>query len=306
MGYGGALIWTGLIRNLKLKYPDKKIIVIYKKHLKELFFKKLPEDYKIYNNNTDILLFIDKIRWFFIKWFFNKDDIILVDQNNKNYYYYGKCDDKTIEYKTGKHAIQIACDLHDIPDAILQPKIDLTEEEIKRADALLEEMQLKKAQYICIEPNFKETFTPNKAWFPGRWQELVDRLNKYINEKKLNIRIVQIGKEPDHILEGVVKLSGKMTFRETARILEKSITFISYMGGLIHLSKAVGKKSVTLISAWEPKEVASYPDDINLYTDIDCKHCGLLVDCPRDRECMKKITVSQVYEAAVRMIDQKS
>jgi len=43
--------------------------------------------------------------------------------------------------------------------------------------------------------------------------------------------------------------------------------------------------------------LASYPSDINFYTDIDCKNCGLKIPCPINRKCMSAITVEQVFDA---------
>ena len=52
MGYGGALIWTGLFRNIKLKYPDKKIILVYKKTLRNIITNSKNNDFVIYENKT--------------------------------------------------------------------------------------------------------------------------------------------------------------------------------------------------------------------------------------------------------------
>ncbi len=304
MGLGGALIWTGLAHNLKSKYQDKKIIFFYRyrgslvNYILGCCRRKLTNpDHIIYKHNKDIKCVSDHMAWRFRKWFFRPDNIIIVDMDNSDYFYYENDTEEKIIYKTGKHAIQIACDVHNISRARLQPKIWLSKKEIAAANHLLEANGLLTNQYICVEPHAKKEFTPNKAWFWENWQCLIDLINRYIQDNNLTCKLVQIGLPTNKVLNGVVDLTGKTTFRETAQILKNSITFIGYVGGLTHLSKAVGKKNIVLVSAWEPLELATYPDDINFYTDIDCKNCGLKIPCPINRKCMQQITVEQVFEA---------
>ena len=297
MGYGGALIWTGLARNLKNKYPAQKIVFVYEKSLQDFIFRKHYPDHIVYKNNKDINCMVDDITWRLKKWAFTSDNVIVVDMRNPACRYHEKDTENRIFYKTGRHAIQIACDVYGIPDAKLRPQICLTAEEIDNANSLLRTHGLSKNQYICIEPHAKKGLTSNQAWFWGNWRGLVKLLNKYIADNHLSYKLVQVGVATDKVLNGVIDLTGKTSFKETAEILKNSITFISYMGGLVHLSKAVGKRNIVLLSAWEPLELASYPDDINFYTDIDCKSCGLKIPCPNNRKCMKAITPEQVFEA---------
>jgi ADP-heptose:LPS heptosyltransferase len=304
MGYGGALIWTGLAHNLKNKYPDKNIVFLYRRSLRNFIFRNHLPDHVIYKNNEDISYVVDNITWHFKKWFFSPEEVIVVDMGNPECVYYEKDTENQIFYKTGRHAIQIACDVYNISDAELRPKICLTKEEIDNANRLLRSHGLSKNRYICLEPHAKKEFTPNKAWFWENWQRLVELTNQYIHGNHFACRLVQVGTATDKVLDGVVDLTGKSSFRETGEILRNSITFIGYIGGLTHLSKAVGKRSIVLVSAWEPLELASYPDDINFYTDIDCKNCGLKIPCPINRKCMGEITVEQVFEAVKTTLEE--
>ena len=177
------------------------------------------------------------------------------------------------------------------------PRIVLTDQEINNAKLVIDDNGLEKFQYICVEPNVKEGVTNNKAWIWDRWQELVDLLNKWIQVNELPWKIVQIGKTSGKILNGVLDLNGQCTFRELASILENSYTFISYVGGLVHLAAAVEKKCIVLISAWEPEELTAYPGNINLYSEVECANCGLKAPCPIGRECMKRITTDDVFDS---------
>lgn len=301
MGYGGALIWTGLARNLKQRHPEKKVVFLYRRSLKDFLRGKPHPDHGIYDNNPDIAGIYDLHVWPLLKWKFPKDAII-VSMNRPEYGYAFEETGCNIRYKTGRHAIQIACDVHHIDNADLRPKICLRTEEKRHVDKLLASHGLEPGKYICIEPHSKESFTPNKAWFWENWQQLIARLHSFLDREFPETKIVQIGAPGGDLLEGVIDFTGKTSFRQAAQLLENSLTLITYMGGLVHLAKAVGRRSVVLISAWEPYELAAYPDDTNLYTHIECENCGLLTPCPKDRECMKCITVDSVYNAAVRLI----
>lgn len=304
MGLGGALIWTGLAYNLKKKWPGKKVIFLYRKSVCDFISQKHHPDHVIYQNNEDIDCICDNISWYLRKWRYVFTDVTVVNMADPAYSYCEKDTTEKIFYKTGRHAIQIACDVHSISDAELQPAIKLSEKEIDAANHMLKKHNLPSNRYICIEPHSKEGFTPNKAWFWQRWQELVDMANRYFVDNRLDYKLVQVGPKADKVLDGVVDLTGKTTFRQMAQVLKNSITLITYMGGLVHLSKAVGKRSIVLISAWEPLELASYPDDINFYSHVDCQNCGLKVPCPIERECMSQITVDDVFDSLKNMLEE--
>jgi ADP-heptose:LPS heptosyltransferase len=159
-------------------------------------------------------------------------------------------------------------------------------------------------QYICIEPNAKKEFTPNKAWFWENWQALVEIINRYIVDNDFSCKVVQIGSTTEKVLDGVVDLTGKTTFREVGCILSTALLLISCEGGLAHLARAVKKRSIVLMSSLAPRELFSYPANINFYTDIECKNCGLKVPCPINRKCMKEITIEQVFEAVKTILEE--
>ena len=45
MGFGGALIWTGLAYNLKKRYPDKNVILLYEKSWRDFILLKSPSEH---------------------------------------------------------------------------------------------------------------------------------------------------------------------------------------------------------------------------------------------------------------------
>lgn len=299
MGYGGALIWTAVARNLKAQAPYKKVICVCRNTWQRFLTGRPLPDAEVYRNNPDISFFIDSRIWPLIRPFFSPQRYAILDMTDPRMVYWEEDSEVRVVYKKGRHAIQIACDALGISDAQLKPRIVFGPEELLKVDKLLVECGLEKGRYICLEPQANFSFSPNKEWFWDRWQELVDKLDKALRPE--GIRIVQIGKK-GRVLGGVIDLTGRTTFREAGVVLERAITFIGYIGGLVHLAKSVGKKNIVLVSGFEPLELASYPDDVNFYVPLDCSGCGLKVPCPRERECMRKIPVGDVVRKVLEVL----
>ncbi len=296
MGYGGALIWTGVAHNLKETYPNKKVLFVYKKGLKSFLSDKANRDFVIYENNPDIDRILAKHKYFFLKSKFNQKDWIIVDMDNPQLHYWEKDGKKRVVYKSGKHAIEWACEYFKIKDIALKPVLRLTDKELRKVDELLITHNFKKKDFIVIEPNAKQSFAPNNRWFWDRWQELADLLNKRGQV------MVQLGAEGSPVLSGVVNLVGKTSFREAAGLVGEAKLFVGYSGGLMHGARAMDVKAVILASGFEPLEVANYPQNLNIYKKTDCAPCGLKTPCPFGRKCMKEISVEEVYNSILDII----
>lgn len=293
MGYGGALIWTGLAKNLRRKYPDKRIVFVYSRRIRDYLLNRQYGDNVIYENNDDIFLAIDNLGWLLKKYSLPDKNFVVVNLDRALY-----CEkvlkDKVI-YRHGDHSIALISRDFGVDNPILETKLVLKKEEEERAAKILIEAGLEGGKFICLEPNAKKGFTPNKEWPWENWQELARRISDFIVKEKLNIKLAQVGVAGAKILDGAVDLTGKTTFRETRGIIEKSLFFIVTEGGLAHLAASIPKKSFVLISAMMPKELMAYPNNVNFYTEVECQNCGLTVPCPNNLKCMKQITVDQVY-----------
>ena len=290
MGYGGALIWTGLARNIKQRWPEKKVVLVHGKSLKQLLLGKPYKNKVMYHNNPDIDLVTDEISWLWQRWQHNPRQTVVIDMRRPEYLYWQRYTPERIEYKTGQHAIAVASAVHAIDDAELKPRVVLTQEEASQTDALLRQHALKPGAYLCIEPHTKTSFTPNKAWPFQRWQELANQL------VARGETLVQVGAPGNAILAGAVDVTGKVSFRETGRILEQAKLFVGPVGGLLHLSRAMGTKNVALVSPWEPRELATYPDDINIFAGSAEHHCGKLTPCEECRASMAALSVDEVFK----------
>lgn len=294
MGYGGALIWTGLARNLKKTYPDKKVVFVYKKGMRKTLLRKPHPDHIIFENNPDIDGVISKCKYFFSKKKFNKEDYIVVDMDSTDLHYWEKDTKEKIFFKQGKNAIEIMCQYFNIKNCALQPVLRLTDKEQNMVNELLKEHNLKANGFIVVEPNAKESFTPNKKWFWDRWQALVDLLIREDSQI-----IVQVGVKGMPVLSGVVDLTGRGSFREASLVIKQAKLFVGYVGGLMHAARAVDTKAVILVSGFESPELACYSNNINIHKKVECSPCGLKTRCPYDRKCMKQIGIEEVHRAVL-------
>jgi ADP-heptose:LPS heptosyltransferase len=293
MGYGGALIWTGLAKNLKRKYPGKRIILVYGKKLSDYLFFRKYKDNVVFENNDDIFLVADSLSWLARKPFLKDKNFIAINIDKAPYC--EKILKNRLVYRQGGHSIALACRDFGIGDPVLETKMILTGAEKKKAEEILAQAGLKGEKFICFEPNVKKDFTPNKEWSKAYWQELIEKISAFIAREKLNIKLVQVGVAGSEVLDKAIDLTGKTTFRETRGILAKALFFAATEGGLAHLAASIPRKSFILISAMMPKELMAYPANVNFYTEVECKNCGLKIKCPYDLKCMKLITVERVY-----------
>lgn len=303
MGLGGELMHSAVIKNIKKKYPNKTVLFVYKSHFKlRNIFNPPQEKVEVFKNNQKVKL-ISKLLATFISIFKNIINYYIYDPSLNKYTYSNHKYNKIIYNEDIKITPYILEKLG-IECTNINPEIFLTEKERKLAKKAMKVKGLTNNKYLCFEPNNKLEFTPNKRWFEKSWQELIDVINNYININNYDINIVQIGKGGEKVFNNIIDLTGMLSFRETSVILKESLFFISTMSGLVHLAKAVKTQSIVLISGFEPKELASYPEDINLYKEIECSNCGLLTECPIDRKCMKLITPKEVANYAIELIEK--
>jgi ADP-heptose:LPS heptosyltransferase len=119
-------------------------------------------------------------------------------------------------------------------------------------------------------------------------------------EKDLNNGIIQF------LDKQCINLVGNITLGQLAAVLHESDLLIGNDSGPMHMAAAVGTPLVALFGGgeytyWKPwtnKEQA-----IVIRHMVPCAPCSNL-DC-QDNMCMKNISVKEVYDAAVNMLNKK-
>ena len=143
---------------------------------------------------------------------------------------------------------------------------------------------------------------PTKLLPRATWQETVRLLQAE------NLAVVQLGTKDDERIEGVdTDLRGRTTLRQAAIILKRAVCHVSIEGGLVHLARALGVRSVV---AFGPTSITflGYPQNVNLVAS-NCTGCwwattDWYVRCPRglaEPVCMKEFTADMIAGAALRI-----
>ena len=130
--------------------------------------------------------------------------------------------------------------------------------------------------------------TPSKDWGHKKMQMIITALRDQLN-------FIQIGVRSDPLLEGALDLRG-LPLRATAAVLYHSVLFCGMVGGLMHLARAVGCRSVVAWPGNEPEDKVGYRGNIHVKSKYECRMCAenqLSIfsgdKCPAEYRCITEI-----------------
>ncbi len=147
---------------------------------------------------------------------------------------------------------------------------------------------------------------PTKLLPLAIWREVVQLLS----DKKLFV--VQLGGKDDALIDGVsLDLRGATSLSEAAVLLRNAAAHVGTEGGLVHLSRAVGGKSVVLFGP-TAVDFFGYPGNVNVQAS-DCTGCwrakrDWFIYCPRglaEAECMNAFQPEAIVEAIIKNVSEK-
>ena len=334
MGFGGNLIWTGVLSALSEK-EGAPVFVCHKPKLSDLFCGAL-HDRNVTLADDPIFRGLDFLRFTPLK---NKsvlakgldfafDAVLRIAKLGKYYerliFYcaekraHAGCDhlvhvdmlthsyaetqtkDRLI-WKSGGHAMNIIANNFgvEIQEPMCVLNFDVDEE--AGVDALLASMDLTRRGFIVVEPDTnRDWFGELRAWPFERWQTLVDTLRKRLP----GVQVVQLGVADSPILEGVVSLCGKTNFRQAALVQRSSALFVGTEGGLMHAAAAVGAPSVILWGGVTIPDFAGYPRHHDIICkNVSCAPCGHLGWCDNGHICMNEISAEEAVTEILSVYD---
>lgn len=148
-----------------------------------------------------------------------------------------------------------------------------------------------------------------KCWSPQRFARLADRL---VAERGAGVVIVGGADERDlaeaivsRMKSPVLDLVGRTTLLQLGGVLQRCTTIVTGDTGPLHMATAVGTPAVALFGAINPDRTGPVGacHRVIRHPEVPC------VPCVADRcvnpvimECMKKITVEEVFREVERMI----
>ncbi len=148
---------------------------------------------------------------------------------------------------------------------------------------------------------------PAKRWFPGRFSALANRL---VTELGVQIYFV-VGPGNEEIIEEVrqgctfeTRHAEVLPLRKLGAVLSLCNILISNDSGPMHLAPAVGTKTVGVFGPGEPEIWFPYKPEQGhrlVYKEVECSRCRQ--DFCDSMECMRGITVDQVFNTASELLD---
>lgn len=147
---------------------------------------------------------------------------------------------------------------------------------------------------VIIEPNTKHQ-APNKRWPHERYATVA----RVLAEKGYRVAQFATG---GLALDGVyqIRTGG---FRLAAAVLQRARLYVGPEGGLHHAAAAIGTPAVVIFGGYISPAVTGYGGHVNLFTG-EGLGCGQVSPCDHCRDAMARITVDEVAEAAIRILEQ--
>ena len=181
----------------------------------------------------------------------------------------------------------------------------------KKVDELFKEWGLKKSdKIVCINPGAAES-SKGRMWSAKKFAKVADALIK-----EFLVKIVITGAKSERndaetvnneMQYNVVNAAGETSLKELAVLLKRCKLVISNDTGVVHLSAAMGTKTLGLYCPNTPVRWAPYgPGNDYVYKPMLPKPCinthlGQLPDC-KGHKHMSNITVEDVRQKARRML----
>jgi heptosyltransferase II len=158
---------------------------------------------------------------------------------------------------------------------------------------------------IGINPS--ATFGSAKQWFPERFAQVSDRLNKRFNSKT----IIFGGPNDQELGANIMKmmktfavnLSGKTTLKEAMALIARCRLFITNDSGLMHIAAALNVAQVAIFGSTNFAATGPWSPRARIVrSSLDCSPC-LKKQCPLGHKaCMKAISVDKVLTTACDLI----
>jgi len=155
-----------------------------------------------------------------------------------------------------------------------------------------------------------------KHWPALKFAQVADRLVDNFKAK-----VILFGDESENPIADVianamrnkpVDLVGKISLELLPAAIKKCGLFISNDGGPMHMAVALGVKTVSVFGPVDEVVYGPYPDRRNhavLIWNGACRPCYKnfrVPVCERDKECLKAISVEEVYKVAERLLNENT
>ncbi|OGS09417.1 MAG: lipopolysaccharide heptosyltransferase II [Elusimicrobia bacterium RIFOXYA1_FULL_47_7] len=145
----------------------------------------------------------------------------------------------------------------------------------------------------------------SRRWFPQRYAALIDRLSSELNAEVVLVGGREGGSSEAGLDEEIVSLSaskpknltGRLDLKQLIALFEKTKLFIANEAGPMHIATAMGIPAIALLGPTNPARTGPFGGSTTVIRHvIRCQPCRER-NCA-SRECMKLISVEEVFESA--------
>jgi heptosyltransferase-2 len=168
------------------------------------------------------------------------------------------------------------------------------------------------ANDVVVGINPGSTYGGAKRWLPERYAEATERLCRTIRESRnQQVGVVifgakgeeQLGREiAARLSSRSLVLSGATTIRELMAALKRCAMLLTNDTGPMHIASAFQVPLVAIFGPTDWRTTSPFGSAHAIVRQpVDCAPC-MLRECPIDHRCMTRVTVDQVYAAAVKQV----
>ncbi len=191
------------------------------------------------------------------------------------------------------------------------PRLFLSHEEEQAMDQRLAEAGVDESD-LLVGLNPGSTYGSAKRWLPERFAETADRLSQEQGmQSGRRVRVVIVGARGEEALGCAIadrmqvkpiQLSGRTTMRELMAVIKRCDLFLTNDTGPMHLAASFGVPVVALFGPTDSRTTSPFGSGHTIVRHpVECAPC-LLRECPIDHRCMTRISVDEVYGAAVKQL----
>jgi len=190
-----------------------------------------------------------------------------------------------------------------IPKASFRPYLVVPKDCMETYRGKLIEKEVR-GSYVLLCPF---TTRPQKHWFNDRWAQLAIKF-----QNQFSLPSVLMGGPADRdsgnkIAESskgaAINLAGQTTLGEAMAIVKGASIMVGVDTGLTHMGAAFDVPTVALFGATCPYLHTHTHNFVVLYHKLDCSPCKRSPTCNGTFQCMAKIQVEEVIEAANKVLD---
>ena len=281
MGLGGYLTWTAVARELVNASGIKKVFP-FEQHGNLIKPIKSP----IFDNNPYIL-----------QDFGENSLSIPMQLNNPNTNYCKQDTPEKAVHRFDRHIIEQICEFYGIQHPSLKCELYFSKKEHDNVANILNHHSILGSSFVVIEPQSNNEYTLNKAYPLNKWQEVVDALTSEGH------KVVQVGRDNSSmVLNNVINLTGKTSFREASLVIKLARLFVSSEGGLMHAANATSTQSVIVYSGFIHPRMTGYAENTNIWIGKDHGPCGMKVACGECYNAAAKHDVSEIIAAVMERL----